>query len=206
MAISMSGQAASFLGALALGGVLGLIYDVFRISRLAFRLPAALIAAEDILFYLISGVVLFSYLMEASSGEVRGFILIGAFLGWLLYYFTAGRLVMALSGKLIAAFKKIIRLVLLPVIWILQFLQKIGRKAAFFFRGKACKAKIRLKSHASMLYNIMRRKMDAVQPSPQPRRHPPAKSAATGRRRISARNGGRTAHGGSARGKSKKQT
>ncbi len=94
-------QAQIFLGACLLGGCLGVIYDFFRISRLAFRLPRAVVMLEDILFFIICGVITFLYLAETNDGQVRYFIMLGLLLGATLYYFTLGAVVMRVSSVII---------------------------------------------------------------------------------------------------------
>ncbi len=154
----MSQQAAVFLGALLLGVVLGCLYDFFRITRLAFVLPSLVVLVEDLLFFLFSSVILFSYLLRVSDGQVRVFILLGAVLGWAGYYFTLGRVVMAFSGAIIQFVKKVIGWVLRPVRWlwglITQFRARLAQKAAAGGR----KLKNGLKNRMSMMYNEKKRK------------------------------------------------
>ena len=88
MEIYLTEQAAIFFNALLLGAILGLIYDFFRITRLAFIMPSILVLIEDLLFFLLSSIILFNYLLESSHGQIRYFILIGVVLGWVLYYFS----------------------------------------------------------------------------------------------------------------------
>ena len=108
MGITIAGQTAVFLQSLLLGAVLGCFYDLFRITRIAFLMPALLVLIEDLLFFLFSSIALFGFLLENNDGQIRWFILLGVVLGWTVYYFTAGSLGqgvsaaagMALAGKL----------------------------------------------------------------------------------------------------------
>lgn len=118
MAIVMSEQVSMFLGALVLGVVLGCLYDFFRITRLAFVFPAILILFEDLLFFIFSSIILFSYLLRASDGQVRYFVLAGVVLGWAGYYFTVGKLVMRCSESIIGLLRKVIGFILRPFRWI----------------------------------------------------------------------------------------
>ena len=101
MAVAIADQTAVFFRSLLLGAVLGCLYDLFRVSRLAFLLPALIVLAEDLLFFLCSSALLFAFMMEHSYGQIRWFILLGAALGWTVYYFTLGSLVMRCSAGII---------------------------------------------------------------------------------------------------------
>ena len=73
MAVSVTGQALAFLGALALGAALGLLYDIFRVLRV--RLPWKLLGAVlDLLFWLAVTAALFVYSVAAGDGEVRVYL------------------------------------------------------------------------------------------------------------------------------------
>ena len=52
MAIAITQQTAVFFHSLLLGVVLGCFYDLFRITRIAFIIPALLVLVEDLLFFL----------------------------------------------------------------------------------------------------------------------------------------------------------
>ena len=111
MTVVVAHQTQIFLGACLLGGFLGVIYDFFRISRLAFHLPRVVILLEDVLFFVICGVVTFLYLAETNDGQVRYFIMLGLLLGATLYYFTLGEVVMRVSSVIIGFVSKTLSLI-----------------------------------------------------------------------------------------------
>jgi len=80
MGNSVTAQALDFLGALALGGGLGLVYDLFRLLRGRFCL-GILGSALDLLYWPLSVAALFFYAVAAGNGEVRIYLLVGAVLG-----------------------------------------------------------------------------------------------------------------------------
>ena len=81
----MTGQALSFLGAAALGGALGLVYDLFRLlrGRLGWRLLGM---ALDLLYWPLAVAALFVYSVAAGDGEVRFYLMAGVALGGVLYF------------------------------------------------------------------------------------------------------------------------
>ena len=146
MAVAIADQTAVFFRSLLLGAVLGCLYDLFRVSRLAFLLPALVVLAEDLLFFLCSSALLFAFMMEHSYGQVRWFILLGAALGWTLYYFTVGSLVMRCSAGIIRLARRFFAFLGRP-------LGRAGRAGRAAGRRALAGAKNRLKSGAVLLYN-----------------------------------------------------
>ena len=71
-----------------------LLYDLFRILRIAVYNPAPLVMAEDILFGGVCAVVTFLVRIAENHGEIRYFILLGELLGALLCYYTLSRVLM----------------------------------------------------------------------------------------------------------------
>lgn len=161
MGIYLTDQLFVFLTSMLIGAALGLLYDVFRISRVAFFTPSVVIFAEDVLFFAICGVVTFLFGLTVIDGALRVFLIIGELLGAVLYYCTLGKLVMGVSKKIIEAIKAVLRFIarwVLRPVWLLfyhitaiilrpfTFLSRILRK-------KLQNIKFRLKVRRKVLYN-----------------------------------------------------
>lgn len=97
------------------GAFLGVLYDIFRILRIA--LPHSRIAVffEDFLFCLVWSLSLMMLATVSARGELRLFFAIGSLLGFILYLVTVGRLVIASAGKFISFFTGAARLLTLPI-------------------------------------------------------------------------------------------
>ncbi|MEG0942360.1 MAG: spore cortex biosynthesis protein YabQ [Angelakisella sp.] len=153
MGISIAEQTAMFLRALLLGGIIGVVYDVFRVTRVAFKLSWSMVLLEDLLFFLLSAILLWRYFLEQGSGEVRIFAVLGVLLGWLLYFLTVGSLVIRASGIIIGVIAKMIAAVMVPLWEICGFIKKYWNKLIkLIISGKNC-----LKSRLYMLYNNRKR-------------------------------------------------
>jgi len=98
--LSMSGQASVFAAACAAGAAIGLIYDVFRLVRRIIPHSAAVIHIEDTVFWVSVSLLMFYVTLQTSYGKVRFFNILGAALGALLYFMTAGRLFAAASERI----------------------------------------------------------------------------------------------------------
>ena len=140
----MRSQWLMLLCSLAVGIALGVLYDIFRISRLFLTLPSECTSTryyrmlprvkifaeskqvtgdidaepdalsirlnnfavgvvafvEDITYFSLSAVILSVFLYNLNTGKVRGFVLIGAFCGFMLYLLTVGRVTL-FFGELI---------------------------------------------------------------------------------------------------------
>lgn len=153
MEIYITEQAAIFFNSLLLGAVLGIIYDFFRITRLAFIMPPLLVLLEDLLFFLLSSIILFNYLLESNHGQIRYFIFIGVVLGWVLYYFSLGRLLIGISAKIIAIVRRVLGIIFSPFYWILNKLENGLKISGKYLAQKRDEAKIRLKTRIKLLYN-----------------------------------------------------
>lgn len=98
-----------FLLSCVLGMWTGVIYDVFRIIRIAFPTGKWILFAEDTLFVFVAMAFTFLFDVHFLNGYLRGFVIVGEILGFIIYYFTVGVVVFKCSKKLIFAIKSFIR-------------------------------------------------------------------------------------------------
>ena len=161
MGVYLGEQISVFLLSLLVGMALGALYDVFRISRVAFYTSPTAVFIEDVLFFLICGVTTFFFGLTVMDGILRAFLLIGELLGAVLYHFTLGRLVMGVAVKIIGMIKAIFRFlfkwVLRPLWRILYYtialIVKPFRFLAKILNKLLQNLKFRLKVRRKVLYN-----------------------------------------------------
>lgn len=164
--LAVNAQTAVFLQSLLLGMALGLFYDVFRIIRLAIRHSSAIIFLEDMAYFIACAVITFLFALSAVNGHVRVFLVIGEFLGAVIYYFSLGDLVIRLSRGIIAFVSALLRglyrIFLRPFVRLFRFLwHKLrGRAGKIAAKGKKVrlKAKYSLKRRAILVYNLYTRR------------------------------------------------
>lgn len=101
MNVLISSQAHIFFISIFSGILMGIGYDIIRIIRRLFPHNRIFIGIEDILFFLISSILIFIKIFKANYGTIRGFILLGILLGVLLYYLTISNLIINTSIKII---------------------------------------------------------------------------------------------------------
>ena len=125
----------------AIGMLLGVVYDYFRIRRRLFSFGSkkvfkhtelienVLIFIEDVLYALICSGVVCIFLFYANSGRQRGIIFLGAVIGFVVYYYTIGKLVMLVAGYvvnfLLFLFRKIFSVTVLPLFRLLVWVMRL---------------------------------------------------------------------------------
>lgn len=138
MIVPQSKIALILLYSFILGASLGLVYDFFRIKRVAYRQKTnkikkaaenILVFFDDLVYWLICSVTVCIFLFYFNSGRARGISLFVMVTGFLTYYFTVGRLVIRFSEYIIGLFYKVLRKIygifLRPLLIILKLLCKI---------------------------------------------------------------------------------
>lgn len=136
MTVTLSGQLSDFGIALLMGAALGVVYDIFKVLRLIglnFKIAAFI---EDILFFLIATVTVFSYYMQITDGKFRIFPLIAAVLGFALYSISIEKPIFFLIRKLYELISKIFSFIYKKIF--LFALKKLGflLKKVFYPVGK----------------------------------------------------------------------
>lgn len=123
--------------ALMLGISSGLIYDVFRTIRHQLRWNAVTFLS-DTLFWLMCAAALFSLGLSAGGGKQRLFVLILAFIGGLLYFFTVSQFVMRILSLLAGVICILIHWAIRPLVWMWKLLIK---SALFIKKGFSSRLK-----------------------------------------------------------------
>jgi spore cortex biosynthesis protein YabQ len=90
---SLSDECLIFLYSIILGAVLGVVFDVFRVIRAVIPHNSFFVAFEDIIFMLIWTFSLVIFSVELSGGNIRFFCFAGSFLGFIIYFFSVGKIV-----------------------------------------------------------------------------------------------------------------
>ena len=143
MILSMSGQAWLFLSTVVAGFAIGLFYDLFRITRKTVRHKAWLVQIEDVLYWSVASVLMFYFLLQRNHGEIRFFIIIGAAVGMISYFYTLSPLIVKVSVAVISFFKRVLftvaRILLVPIRMLIKLLKILAKPfiwLAKYIRGK----------------------------------------------------------------------
>ena len=104
MSISVANEVHIFAVAFLYGVLCGTVFDVFRALRLKIRSGTAVVAVEDIAFWLSFSVMVFSCIYRFNNGQPRWFIFAGIFLGAILYRLTVSRWVVLIFKRILDFF------------------------------------------------------------------------------------------------------
>lgn len=128
--IHTAAQTVTFLWSLAVGALLCAWYDFFRLLRRHFHRGAVITFAEDVIFFSVSAVITFLFLLAREKGILRFYVLCGLALGFWIRRLTYGRFLLRIwdfiflgLGHIFARIGNGIRKIILPIA---NFLKKGG--------------------------------------------------------------------------------
>lgn len=112
-----------------LGIVIGSIYDIFRVIRKNFKTSDFVTQIEDIIFLIISGILILCFILKFCIGEIRFYVFIAIFLGILLYFLTISKPYVIILNIIAKFCKKIlsffVNLIKIPYIFIKKYIKKL---------------------------------------------------------------------------------
>lgn len=123
-----------FLIAINYGLILGGLYDFYRVFRYYSKSKNILTAIEDIMFWGIVTSMIFMFLFNNTDGIIRGFVLLGFIVGYIIYI----KLISRYSFFLL---KWIFKLILDLINEIIKIISYPFKKIYKFFKGKSNKIK-----------------------------------------------------------------
>ena len=119
------GQIHVFLYAIAAGAIVAFLYDILRIKRRAIKTNVIIVSLEDMLYWLITAIIIFLTVYNSNSGEIRGYIFIGNIAGVLIYLLLLSKIVISSSMAIINFFKKIFRFIFIVLMYPVKIIVKI---------------------------------------------------------------------------------
>lgn len=123
---------------LILGLIFGAVYDIIRLIHIVCKiasysggqkfsrkgvLPFFAFFLFDLIYVFVVGVSFSVFVYWANNGDFRWFLMAGAVLGFVLYYFSLGRVVMFFSERLVRLLRRVAYYtVWVPIRFLLRFL------------------------------------------------------------------------------------
>lgn len=99
------------------GGLILLAYDFLRVIRRLIKHGTVLLAAEDLIFWVISAVLIFAMIYRQNNGVIRAFSIMGMTAGMLLYNMTV-------KDHLVNIIVKGIRILIKPFVLLIKLVKK----------------------------------------------------------------------------------
>lgn len=133
-------QAYIFLVFSLTGIVIGFLFDFFRILRRTIKTPNIITNIEDMLFWILSGILILYNIWYFNSGEIRIYIFFAIILGILVY-------MSVLSSAIIQIFSKVLQIIIkiveLPIKKIITINRTLITKISTIFIKNLKKVKIK---------------------------------------------------------------
>ncbi len=122
-----------FLISILWGGLILVIYDLLRIIRNVIKNNRFWLAVEDILYWILCGILIFQMMYKHNDGIIRAFSILGMFIGMLVYQSIFSEFIVInmslLLKKILALLLRGLFLFLRPLIWLKDlFYTTIGEK------------------------------------------------------------------------------
>lgn len=157
MEIHVAQQAAVFAYSVLLGLLTGLFYECFRLQRVFGGKGRIIVFVQDLIFWFLTALATYCFLLAFAKGKVRLFVLVGQALGFIVYYYSVGRLVHSLATWIARLLRRLFSFLFRPFRRAGQYAGKKVAQLAKEIRGKCKKHKINpqtpLPEGEEMLYN-----------------------------------------------------
>ena len=151
----MQNQAFTFIIFILNGFIIGILFDIFRILRKSFKTPDLITYIEDIIFWILSGLIILYSIFKFNSGELRLFIFVGVLLGIWFYTLMLSKFFIKMSVHIIQFIKKIIEIFIFkpikfmtkilntiifkPIKFLIKKFMRFSKRIMYFFRKKTKK-------------------------------------------------------------------
>ena len=124
-------QAYLFLVFSLTGVIIGVLFDFFRILRRTIKTSNFITYVEDIIFWILTGVLILYNIWYFNNGEIRIFLFLGIILGVLIYMSTLSSIVIKIFSEILRVILKILKL---PLKTIIVIFRKITTTIAKIFK------------------------------------------------------------------------
>lgn len=123
-------QAYLFLVFSLTGVAIGVLFDFFRILRRTIKTSNVITYVEDVIFWILTGLLVLYNIWYFNNGEIRIFMFLGIILGVLIYMSTLSNVLINIFSKIL---QTIIRILEIPIKTILKILKRIMTTFTTFF-------------------------------------------------------------------------
>ena len=99
-----------FLSFVLIGLIIGFLFDFFRILRRSFKTSNIITYFEDVLFWILTGVLILYNIWYFNNGEIRIYMFLGIIMGGLIYMLTLSNIIISLLSKILILIVKVLEL------------------------------------------------------------------------------------------------
>ena len=131
-------QAYLFLVFSLTGVVIGILFDFFRILRRTIKTGNIVTYIQDILFWILTGVLVLYNIWYFNNGEIRVYMFLGIIIGTLIYVSTLSNIFVKLFTEILSTIIKVLEI---PFKTIITIFRKIITGILSFFTKNVKKLK-----------------------------------------------------------------
>ena len=106
------------------GICIGLLFDFFRIQRKVLKTCDFITYIQDILFWIVSGLIIIFVIMKYTNGKIRIYMVLGIILGILIYFLIISKYIMKIFVCILSFLLNIIGKLLFPIKKIYKIIKK----------------------------------------------------------------------------------
>lgn len=121
-------QAYLFYIFLLTGLLIGIIFDFFRILRKSFNHSNFITIIQDLIFFIITSILVIFVLFKYNNGVVRSYVIIGIFCGLLIYFGLFSKIFVKINVKIIEFIKSVFSFLLKIVLYPFKLIHILLKK------------------------------------------------------------------------------
>ncbi len=122
-------QAYLFLVFSLTGVILGVLFDFFRVLRKTFKTGDFVTYIEDILYWILAGIIILYNIWFFNDGEIRVFMILGILMGAIIYCLTLSPIFIKIDyffmKKIKGVFTLLYNILKIPIEFMINLLKKI---------------------------------------------------------------------------------
>lgn len=128
----VTNQAFIFFVFILTGFLIGILFDIFRVLRRSFKTSDIITYIEDIIFWIITGLIILYVSFVFNNGQIRGYTLLGLMLGGILYLLIFSNIFIKVMVTILNHIKKILKFIINIATYPIKFVIKIFQKPIHF--------------------------------------------------------------------------
>lgn len=122
-------QAYLFLVFSLTGVIIGIVFDIFRVLRMIYKTSDIATYIEDILFWVLAGIIILYNIWYFNDGEIRLFMILGIIMGAIIYALTLSNIFIKINSFIMSKIKTIMSFLYtifkIPVKFIINIVKKV---------------------------------------------------------------------------------
>ena len=148
----ITNQAYTFIIFILIGMIIGILFDFFRILRKTIKTKDFVTYIEDILFCMLTGIILIYSIFIFNSGEIRIYLFIGLLFGIIIYMLSISKYFVNINvfllNKIISFTKRIIKILNIPIQFLKKSINKLSKPISLIIiYVRKSLSKIQIKPH-----------------------------------------------------------